>query len=370
MGRSIALAHVRRSVPFAIADQDAHALERFADSLHASGVKATPGDPLWEGVHTLLVGGQDAEVSPVLMIESVAEDLEVKQQLFRKASQSLSPDCVLASNTSTLRLNEIFRDLPHPERVGGMHFFMPVEQRSAVEIIRTSGTSRNTVERISKHASDLGKRVIECRDAPGFVVNRLLSPYLNQALRLLCHGCDEGQLERAALAFGMPLSPLELIDWIGARTMYQAGRAFLNAFPKRMDPSPIVPALVKRERFGRHTCKGLFDYDQSGRRSQTLAAECRQLIADYQLKQLELSDGEVLLLLSIPMWIEAQALLREEVVDDMGAIDLAMVGGLGFRSELRWSEFFQEVGARRIEETAEQWSGTFRTMQLSRDKVE
>jgi 3-hydroxyacyl-CoA dehydrogenase len=189
----------------------------------------------------------------------------------------------------------------------------------------------------------------------------MLSPYLNQALLLLCRGATENQIERAALAYGMPLSPLELIDWIGAMTMFHAGRAFANAFPHRIDASPMVPALVKRKRFGRAAGAGLFDYE-GGVRSRELSEQASELLEIYRIDDREFTDGEVLRLLSIPMWIEANCLLREGIADSMNTVDLAMAGGLGFTGHTNWSGFFDELGADQIDATIDTWKETFRSM--------
>ena len=143
--------------------------------------------------------------------------------------------------------------------------------------------------------------------------------------------------------------------------MYHAGRAFINAFPSRMNASPMVPALVKRKRFGRATGAGLYDY-VDGQRSDTLAAETYQLIETYRTDSQEYPDGDVLRLLTIPMWIEATSLLDEGIAESMATVDVAMAGGLGFTSHSPWSQFFSELGGQQIDAAIERWQGTFRSM--------
>lgn len=361
MGREIALAHSRRQLPYLIADVEQTLVEEFLNELVDAGVAASRHEPILDGLHTLSIG-DDFTDRPKLMVESVIEDLSIKRSLFKRAAEAFGDDSLLCSNTSTLRLSEIANGLPNADRVCGMHFFMPVHARAAVEVVATPDTSRRTIDVVSRHVTRLGMRSIHCRDSAGFIVNRMLSPYLNQSLLLLAHGVSATRLDRCARAYGMPLSPLELIDWIGARTMYQAGRVYANAFPKRLDPSPIVPAMVKRKRFGKHVGSGLFDYDAHGNRSVDLSSDACEIVETYKLRELELSDGDVMLLLSIPMWIEACALLAEGVTDSLHTVDLAMVGGLGYSSDLRWSEFFEQIGAKEIDDAIERWSGTFRSM--------
>ncbi|QEF99349.1 Fatty acid oxidation complex subunit alpha [Stieleria maiorica] len=370
VGRAIADAHASREIPFCLADQDGDALRAAAQSFADAGLSTRECSPPVDSLHGIVVGkneSTDASQTPIV-IESIVEQLDAKQDLMASIQQGLGSDVVLCSNTSTLRIDEIAgRRLDCPERVCGMHFFMPVHARAAVEVVAGRRSDDDAIQAVVQHATRLGKRAIRCQDGPGFVVNRMLSPYLNQALLLLCRGASEDQIERAALAYGMPLSPLELIDWIGAPTMYHAGRAFCSAFPHRVDPSPLVPALLKRKRLGRAVGKGLYDYSD-GRRSRALAEETQTLIETYRTDRREFSNGDVLLLLSIPMWIEATCLLKEDIADSMATVDLAMAGGLGFTSDANWSDFFNQLGQQRIEDTIDRWQSEFRSMRMPETK--
>lgn len=364
VGSAVADAHLDRQIPFVLADPDSSAIDRFQRSLETVDVRVhRREDSYEENVPCILVGEVDDDETSrqPIAIESIVEKPDVKGDLFRSLQAKFGPQLTLCSNTSTLRIAEIAGSLESPECLVGMHFFMPVHLRGAVELIRGESTDRDSLDRASAHAKRLGKHVVNCGDSPGFIVNRMLSPYLNQSLLLLCRGISETRLRRAALAYGMPLSPLELIDWIGAPTMFHAGRAFWQAFPKRVDPSPLVPGLVKSGRVGRASGAGLYDYE-SGTRSESLAPETLALVERYRDKTLDIGDGEILKLLSIPMWIEAQSLLAEGVADSMDSIDVAMVGGLGFDSDQTWSEFFAELGEDVIQQAIETWSQTFRSM--------
>jgi 3-hydroxyacyl-CoA dehydrogenase len=364
VGRAIADAHVCRNVAFCMVDQSEEALTAAARSFSAAGIPVRSCPSPIDGLRSIVVGEfcpGDATTPPIV-IESIVEQADAKHNLFAAIQNGIGAAPVLCSNTSTLQIDAIAGSgLTAPGRVCGMHFFMPVHLRAGVEVVAGIRTDEAAIQRVIEHATLLGKRAIRCHDGPGFIVNRMLSPYLNQALLLLCRGATESQIERAALAYGMPMSPLELIDWIGAPTMYHAGKAFWSAFPDRIDPSPLVPALLKRKRLGRSIASGLFDYTD-GRRSKLLSDETQELIETYRVEQREFTDGEVLLLMVIPMWIEAQNLLGEEIADSMATVDLAMAGGLGFTCHSNWSDFFGQLGQDRIDQAIECWQTEFRSM--------
>ena len=363
VGRAILKAHVDACVPVCVADKDSESLR---DAVNIVG-----DDSAWKIEHAevgelpvvalIHSASRTESEQPWIVIESIAERLDVKRAFFQQAAMDFGDDAVLCSNTSTLRISDIADAVRLPSRVCGMHFFMPVYNRDAVEIVRTPHSSSSAIEVCVRHVDQINKTPLLVQDSPGFLVNRLLSPYLNQSLLLLGHGVTAQQIEQAALRYGMPLSPLELIDWIGTRTMFDAGRAFWQAFPNRLDPSPIVPALIKKKRGGRSTGAGLYDYD-AGTRSVELAAETQEIVERYQLEQLQLTDDDVMHLLAIPMRIEAGIALSEGITESEGDFDIAMSGGLGYRADRGWLGFFESMGQRSIEHAIERWSPQFKSM--------
>ncbi|MCA9137454.1 MAG: 3-hydroxyacyl-CoA dehydrogenase family protein [Planctomycetales bacterium] len=364
VGRAIADAHAVGRIPFYFADCSEDSLNQAARRLAESEIPVEQVRCPIDGMFMCSVGETKTvdPDQPLVVIESIIEQVDAKRKLFTQIQEHFGGDAVLCSNTSTLQIDEIAgKTLASPQRLCGMHFFMPVHARAAVEVVSGIRTDPEVIDAVVRHATRIGKRAIRCKDGPGFIVNRMLSPYLNQSLLLLCRGATEDQINRAALAFGMPMSPLELIDWIGAPTMYHAGKAFWSAFPNRIDPSPIIPALVKQKRLGRSGGAGLFDY-ADGQRSTTLSDAACQLVQRYRLETKDLTDGDVLMLLSIPMWIEANSLLEEGIADSMATVDLAMAGGLGFSGDMSWSGFFAEVGADCIDDAIRKWQSDFRSM--------
>lgn len=370
VGTAIAQAHLDRNVAFCIADQNARPIESLRQAWVRRGVPVADADLSLDQLTVLRVGGPSDDTARCpIVIESIVEQADPKIELFQSLQRQLGSQAVLCSNTSTLQIGTLAADaLSWPGRVCGMHFFMPVHARAAVEIIAGKSTDPEAIAVATDHAHRIGKQTIRCQDGPGFIVNRMLSPYLNQSLWLLCRGATEPQIARAARAYGMPLSPLELIDWIGIPTMYHAGKAFWSAFPQRIEPSPLIPALLKRKRLGRVALSGLYDYEGGDHcepiRSRQLSLEAMTLIESYQKDVREFTDGEVLELLSIPMWIEATLLLREGIADSLATVDLAMAGGLGYNSDVTWSGFFEELGLERINDAVARHSDQWKSMRI------
>ena len=333
VGRAILKSHVDAGVSLQIVDQDLAVLQAAVAelSLDPTQWNVSPGDPIGGALPAIVIRGSDDLQSHrrEIVIESIAEKLDVKRTFFQHAETWFDQDAILCSNTSTLRISQIADGLTCGSRLFGMHFFMPVDQRWAVELVRTEATMAVAIDVCKEHIRRINKTPLLVRDSPGFIVNRLLSPYLNEAMLLLCRRVAAEQLERAALAYGMPMSPLELIDWIGTRTMFDAGRAFWQAFPSRFDPAPMLGALIKAKRMGRVSGAGFYDY-VGGKRSEHVAPITQQLSETYERNCVELSDEEVMLMLSIPMWIEAALAFREGVVTSADDFDLAMRGGLGY----------------------------------------
>jgi len=302
---------------------------------------------------------QPAPSRPGVLIESISENLELKRTFFAAAAKAFGRSCVLATNTSNLRIADIFADLPDHADSLGMHFFMPVGDRPLVEIIPRSTTSAGAIRRCTDLATRLGKRSLVTADSPGFVVNRMLAPYLNQSLLLLGRGAPADLLGEAARAFGMPLSPLELIDLIGIRTAFDSGRVFWRFFPKRIDPAPILSGMIKAKRLGTGFGGGFYDEPSCGEPSRAIATGDSNrsprplhpvadgVIKKYLRDETTWTQGDLVQSIAIPMWIEAAAILAAGVVDSPEGIETAMRGGLGYRGDSFFA-FFDRLGSDKI----------------------
>ncbi len=354
VGTAILQSHVDRGTAVRFCDIDANALNSAAGRVQRSKIATTQDvvDGLVTRVVTPEPSGRHVDSvepknEPSLVIESVAERLDVKRSLLTKLAETLDPATVYCSNTSTLLVSAIADSLSCEAQVMGMHFFMPVDQRPGVELVRGNQTSQAAFAAASHHASRLGKTPIVVGDGPGFVVNRMLAPYLGKAMELVTSGATADQIERAALRFGMPLSPLELIDVIGIKTTIEAGRGYWAAFPERMNPSPIVAGLYKRGRLGRDFGGGFYDY-VDGMRSPGLSPEATVLCEDYTREKLVWTDEAVEHQLAVTMWIEAQCLLRDKIADSFETVDLAMQHGLGYTTKIAWSKYYKALSQKML----------------------
>lgn len=365
VGRAILAAHVGAGVSVCMADQQEAAVRDAVSELRLDRKQWHVSEFLRLGeLAAITISRRDApkaETRPPVVIESITERVEVKEAFFTDAERLLGADAILCTNTSTLRVSRLAQCLSHPERFCAMHFFMPVIGRRAVELVPGDATSVETIERSVDHITRLGKEPLIVGDGPGFLVNRMLSPYLNEAMAMLCRGVAAEQIERAAIGFGMPVSPLELIDLIGAQTAFLAGRVYWQSFPARVDPSPLLPALVKHKRFGRASGAGLYDYCEDIR-SDDLAPRSVELCDRYRRHEISLRDNEVMLILSIPMWIEAALAHRDGIVGHVDQIDIAMRDGLGFESARSFLEFFDSVGSQAMLDAIVQWGDDVKSM--------
>jgi 3-hydroxybutyryl-CoA dehydrogenase len=211
-----------------------------------------------------------ARVQPVedlvpadLMIEAVVEDAAVKRELFARADGILPPEAVLASNTSSIPITTLAAATQRPERVIGMHFFNPVPVLKLVEVVRAVQTSDETAAAIVALAEDLGKVPAEARDFPGFVSNRILMPFLNEAAYALMEGVAEAEAidTIARLGFAHPLGPLALADLIGLDTCVAIMEVLHEGLgDPKYAPCPLLRQYVAAGRLGRKTGRGFYEY--------------------------------------------------------------------------------------------------------------
>lgn len=203
-----------------------------------------------------------------LVVEAALEDLELKRTIFRALGSSVAGDTLLATNTSALSVSEIGQASGVPERVLGLHFFNPAPLMPLVEVVAAERTAPETVALGAEFAERLGKTPVICRDAPGFIVNRVNRPFTLEALRMLEAGeAGVEQIDSAVSAAGYPMGPLELMDLVGVDVNYAVATALWQAFhgEVRFAPSPIQRRLVELRRLGRKTGEGFYRYED-GRR--------------------------------------------------------------------------------------------------------
>jgi 3-hydroxybutyryl-CoA dehydrogenase len=198
-----------------------------------------------------------------LMVEAVVEDAGVKQEIFRRADQTLRPDAVLASNTSSIPIASLADVTGRPERVIGMHFFNPVPVMALVEVVRAPGTADETVSEVVEVGRELGKTPAEVNDFPGFVSNRVLMPLINEAAYALADGVAEADAidTIAKLGFNHPMGPLALADLIGLDTCVSIMEVLRDGLgDSKYEPCPLLREHVAAGRLGRKSGQGFYEY--------------------------------------------------------------------------------------------------------------
>jgi len=202
-------------------------------------------------------------VAADLMIEAVVEDAQVKEAIFRAADALFPPEAILASNTSSIPITSLAAATSRPDRVIGMHFFNPVPVLTLVEVIRGLETSDETAATITALAVDLGKTPAEARDFPGFVSNRILMPFINEAAYALLEGVAEAEAidTIATLGFAHPMGPLALADLIGLDTCVAIMEVLHHGLgDPKYAPCPLLRQYVQAGRLGRKSGRGFYDY--------------------------------------------------------------------------------------------------------------
>jgi 3-hydroxybutyryl-CoA dehydrogenase len=239
------------------------AIERGLETMRKSLTKfAEKGGPDPDEVLGRVAAGGDL-VPADLMIEAVVEDAETKLDVFRRADEVLPPEAILASNTSSIPITSLAAATGRPEKVIGMHFFNPVPVLRLVEVIRAVQTSDETAEAIVQLARDLGKEPAEARDFPGFVSNRILMPFINEAVYALMEGVAEPEAidTIAKLGFAHPMGPLALADLIGLDTCVAIMEVLQRGLgDPKYAPCPLLRQYVAAGRLGRKSGRGIYEY--------------------------------------------------------------------------------------------------------------
>ncbi len=271
MGSGIATAHARSGIPTSMVDVDdsrlAAGLNR-AEEVVTSRIKigrATPRD-LAQMLGLLSTStSHNIFADCDVVIEAVTENEKVKTAMFRQLSEVMKPGAILASNTSTISISRMAESAPEPERFIGMHFFSPVDRMELVEVVRGEKTSDETVATVVALAKRIRKTPIVVNDCAGFLVNRVLFPYMNEALLLLQEGVPMDTIDLAATAFGMPMGPIALQDMVGLDTSLYAGHVLAQAYPDRAKPSGLLADLVQQGRLGQKSGAGFRRFNARGK---------------------------------------------------------------------------------------------------------
>ena len=346
MGSGIAAAHARSSIPTAMVDVDDAAIAKGlgrAQEVVASRIKigrASIQDMGSMLAHLNTSTNPSAFADCDVVIEAIVEDEKAKTKAFKELAEVIRDDAILASNTSTISITRMAEAAPHPERFVGMHFFHPVDRMELVEVIRGERTSDETVATVVALAKRVRKTPIVVRDCAGFLVNRVLFPYMGEALQLLREGASMDAIDAAATKFGMPMGPIALHDLVGLDTALYAGKVMAAAYPDRAVMSPLLLDLVKAGRLGQKSGAGFRKFAKKDRPEPDPAVE--PILAGRRIEHDPPGEAEIADRLFLVMLLEATRTVEEGIVREPSDVDMGLILGIGFPpwrgGILRWCD--------------------------------
>lgn len=265
-----------------------------------------------------------------LVVEAVVEDMNIKKKVIAETASHCPENCIIATNTSSLSVNEMAEAHPKPENFIGLHYFNPVHKMPLVEVIRGRHTSDEVTTTVFEFAKRMGKTPVVVNDGPGFLVNRLLLPWLSEALFILEDGEDIRTVDRYYThQFGMPMGPYRLMDEIGIDVCMKVLKIFKSSFGDRMQVSKLVEKVSQTQRFGKKNLKGFYKYDENGREQgvdETVYAELGLPASKGGLPAQEIIDRGIYAMINEA----ALALLQDKIVESAEEVDIAMIFGTGF----------------------------------------
>ncbi len=261
-----------------------------------------------------------------MIIEAIVENLELKQKVFAEIEQYVSEKTILATNTSSLSITGIASSVKKPERVLGFHFFNPVHRMPLVEIIRGDKTSDEATITAVAFAKKISKTPIVVKNSPGFLVNRILGPYINEGALLLEDGALIDEIDKAMVEFGMPMGPLNLLDEVGIDVGFKVASILHEAFPERMAPSAVIEKMHQDKRLGKKGKKGFYLYDG---KSKQVDPEVYKLI-NHEDQSSKFSREDIQNRLVFIMLKEAVLCLQEKIVRRPRDVDAGLIFGTGF----------------------------------------
>lgn len=338
MGLEIAALNARNGFPVTIYDSNPAMLQSVKSRLNEE--LANVPETLRQEMLDLVETGTLEELGECdLIIEAIVEKIEAKSALYEDFKPYMRPSVIFTTNTSTIPIEKLAAVFPLPKNFAGFHFLHPVWNRELVEMIPSSQTSEGVLQRLSDYAISLEKTPLCVCDCPGFVVNRLLHPYLNEGLKLLLEGVTMESIEKAAVNFGMTWGPLRIMDEIGLDTVMNAGKVLYNAYPERTEISPVLVYMIKRKLLGRKTGMGFYLWGNNWRKNvhnhhfepTGFNPTVREIAFNWQKDDpKKYSLQEIGNRLAMAMADEAERILEDDVVSEQGQVDMAAVIGLAF----------------------------------------
>ncbi len=353
MGASIAVALIGRGYPVVLKDVDEQAvrsgmgrIDRLLDSRVKKGLPADEA----EAMRTLVQPATDYSAFPDLdlVIEAVAEKIDVKKAVFEQLDDSCNIHAILATNTSSLPITQIAAFTRRPDKVVGLHFFNPAHLMKLVEVIPGLDTSPATVSTVIEFGQKLGKFAIRVEECASFLVNRLLGRYMNEALWCLQDGTSLEEIDKAACDFAAPVGPLALRDMNGADIGLAVARFNFQEYGERFRPPQILERMVEHNLLGLKTGGGFYTYDPETKKRSGPNPKVQELLAELKASS-ENGDKFSAERLFLPMINESFLALQEKVCEAED-LDSALMAGLGLKkgpltmaSEIGLSQCLKEI---------------------------
>jgi len=260
-----------------------------------------------------------------LLIEAIVEDLKIKQSVFADTEKKMRDDALITSNTSSLSVEEMSKALEKSERFAGLHFFNPVHRMPLVEIITHSNIAPETVEALYNWVLKTKKTPVVVKDGPGFLVNRILMPYLNEAGYLLEEGVSMKEIDEACVNFGMPMGPCRLLDEVGIDVAVKVAKILHDGLGDRAKSSGLSKKMVDMDCLGKKNSKGFYIYDEAGK-----VLGSNDKVQKLFTGSKTMSESEIQMRVILPMINEASIILEEKLVATPGDVDLGLIFGIGF----------------------------------------
>jgi len=268
------------------------------------------------------------------IVEAVVENIKIKKAVLEELETKVSHDTIIASNTSTISITQLAKDLKRPENFCGMHFFNPVHRMPLVEVIRGEKSSDAAIAQTVQYALQMGKTPIVVNDCAGFLVNRVLFPYFNGFNKLIEDGVDYQRIDKVMEKFGWPMGPAYLMDVVGVDTGDHAATIIGDAFPDRMKMTTetIVQVMHKEKRLGQKNGAGFYKYeiDRKGKPKKKVDPTVDAVIAQVVKRKVEVTDEEIVERMMLPMIFECARCLEEKIVESPIEVDMGLLLGLGF----------------------------------------
>jgi len=269
-----------------------------------------------------------------LVVEAVVENPKVKDIVLRECEDQVREDAILTTNTSTISVNLLAKNLKRPENFCGMHFFNPVHMMPLVEVIRGEKTSEEAIATTVAYAKAMGKTPIVVNDCPGFLVNRILFPYFGGFIGLVRDGADFQRVDKIMEKFGWPMGPAYLLDVVGMDTAKHAGEVMAEGFPDRMknEGRTAIDVMFEKERFGQKTDLGFYKYelDKKGKQKKIPEESSYELLKPVVENSNEFTDEEIIERMMVPLCIETVRCLEDGIVEDPAEADMGLIFGIGF----------------------------------------